>query len=291
MKSAVVILSFCATSIVHGHGFLRVPRARGGTSDAPSRSICGLGGSSPLTNRATYTEGQVIEVQWDITIPHDGGTVQMRICSSKSISQACFDDNLLQTIGGEDTVADVNGERIFTVEYQLPSGLTCPNGCVMQWFWNTPKNGEYHGCTDIIINSVDLPTRTPTPTRTRMPTRIPSPIRTWTPTSTPTPAHTQTPTRTHVNTSKTTSPTHTRTPSHTPTRTLNRMPCTFPSLTPLMRPPTRNNAYELFCGDRVQSRSCTKRKKYLKANKRCCRYTNLCPEYATQKCSSSFCCE
>jgi len=73
------------------------------------------------------------------------------------------------------------------------------------------------------------PTRTPTETGTATPTRTftrtPSPTRTFTPTRTPTPTHTYTPTATPTRTP-------TATPTHTPTRTPTPTKSPTPSATP-----------------------------------------------------------
>ncbi len=68
-----------------------------------------------------------------------GGRVEFRVCPrSTNIDEACFGTNYL-------TSADT-GERSFwlmtgtysnsapyTVKYRLPAGVSCPNGCVIQW--------------------------------------------------------------------------------------------------------------------------------------------------------------
>ncbi|KNC81607.1 hypothetical protein SARC_06085 [Sphaeroforma arctica JP610] len=139
--SAVVLI--CAAASVQAHRFLRSPTARGGNSAGPSGVICGRGSTSTGSFRATYVQSQTIEVEWEITIAHNNGFVEMRICDSQQVSNACLNENLLRHAdNGQTRVNNVNGRQRFSVEYRLPADLTCPNGCVMQWFWDTPNNGE-----------------------------------------------------------------------------------------------------------------------------------------------------
>eukprot|EP01134_Creolimax_fragrantissima_P005013 CFRG5013T1 len=170
MKFASSIILACVASMADAHGYLRTPRARGGTSDGPSSAICGAGGTRTGTTRATYTEGQTIEVEWETTIAHDGGFFEIRICDTLSVSQSCFDRNLLPLAdGGATRVRDADGNGRFSFEYKLPSGLSCSGGCVMQWFWDTPNNGEYTGCTDIRINPRSSPSNSPRPSTSSAP--------------------------------------------------------------------------------------------------------------------------
>ncbi|KNC78011.1 hypothetical protein SARC_09544 [Sphaeroforma arctica JP610] len=151
----------CAASLVYAHGFLRSPRARGGTSAGPSNAICGRGGTRAGSSVATFTQGGTIDVEWDITIRHNNGFVEVRICDGTLVSSSCLNENLMQLANGRGTrVNNVNvnsGEsqpKRFSETYRLPAGLSCPGGCVLQWEWLAPGNQNYHGCSDITINPI-----------------------------------------------------------------------------------------------------------------------------------------
>lgn len=90
---------------------------------------------------ATYTQGQTITIQLEITVNH-GGWFEFRLCPNndftKRVTQECLDKYLLeQTTGGARYTLD-EGRGIKTVTLKLPKDLTCSQ-CVLQWKWNTGR--------------------------------------------------------------------------------------------------------------------------------------------------------
>ena len=186
-------------STVNGHGYLSEPPSRnilaknqncphclnGGTVDDVSakktlrwpRGNHGLCGDSfydtaPRNHEAggtyyqkgvhtNYTQGQVMDIDIDITTNHNG-RFGFRICKvnggydsaveneKKELTEECFDQNILQqaNVAG----AQSPGQRWFytnpqdpvstayNLHYQLPEDLVCDgqeSHCVLQWYWMT----------------------------------------------------------------------------------------------------------------------------------------------------------
>lgn len=108
-------------------------------------SPCLQGESTNFASRyygiqATYAAGQAVSIVMNFTANH-AGRVSVRICPKPraEVTQACFDDpahqltrvdgpfagkRYLYLTGRETSVAD---------KWQLPAGVSCPDGCMLQW--------------------------------------------------------------------------------------------------------------------------------------------------------------
>ncbi|XP_041356320.1 uncharacterized protein LOC121373666 [Gigantopelta aegis] len=100
----------------------------------------------------SYTAGDVITVQVDVTANH-GGYFEFRLCPLKSYmmeaTQACLDRLLLEQPDGSRKyhVDQKLRAQVFSVRLRLPKSVTCDR-CVMQWKWNTANSWgcmENHG--------------------------------------------------------------------------------------------------------------------------------------------------
>ena len=97
-----------------------------------------------------YSEGQVIEVNVQITANHKGW-FQFKLCPNNNphrrVTQQCLDRFVLRAAVGAGTRYNLGGRKgLIKLRYQLPPGVVCSQ-CVLQWKWTT---GE------IIILSVFL---------------------------------------------------------------------------------------------------------------------------------------
>ena len=189
-----LVFVYTFTAQARGHGYLKSPKARnvvansdycpqclaaGGPSSVSSganwpngkHGVCGDPYSQPQprnheaggkyygggASQATYTEGQVIDINVYLTAYHKGDFT-FRICKidgvtvedeSRQLDDACLDEHVLKQ-------ADVPGAQRpgearyfigpssnnwdYKLRYQLPKGLTCDgktSRCVMQWWWVT----------------------------------------------------------------------------------------------------------------------------------------------------------
>jgi len=121
---------------------------------------------------ATYTEGQEFDVQVRITSNHKGW-FEFRLCENNNFDQdkdqTCFDDHLLEYVGGGTRKEIGDGAKIFSYRLKLPQAVTCDQ-CILQWHYNAgnswgtcPNTGEscigcgpqetFRGCSDIRIIS------------------------------------------------------------------------------------------------------------------------------------------
>jgi len=206
-----LIISILQVSSVLGHGRLLKPPARGSAwrfgFDTPkdyndnaencgglgtqwndqNKGKCGICGDrwdgerenetpgkyASGTIVATYSEGQVIDIEVQITKNHKGW-FEFRLCENNDIkkdkSQTCFDQHLLQFAGSGETRVNVGaGEKIFKYKLKLPQGVTCSQ-CILQWYYKTgnswgidfvTKKGcegcgpqeTFWGCSDIAISA------------------------------------------------------------------------------------------------------------------------------------------
>ncbi|KXZ45811.1 hypothetical protein GPECTOR_50g605 [Gonium pectorale] len=94
--------------------------------------------------RATYTEGQDVNVTIGITTNH-GGRMSLRVCphARDQISQSCFDTPAHQMRRVHTNPQYNNklywyvrpGDVNITQTFRLPAGVSCAGGCVLQWWW------------------------------------------------------------------------------------------------------------------------------------------------------------
>ncbi|KAF8060357.1 endochitinase [Scenedesmus sp. PABB004] len=111
---------------------------------------------------ATYAPGSRVSLQWTITTNH-GGWIGFKICDrNTNLDQACFDRFPLQRadgLGRHTFIQTVNGmaggpcassgvcspSLVMSQDYIIPAGISCPNGCVLQWEYHT-YNSCWGGC-------------------------------------------------------------------------------------------------------------------------------------------------
>merc|ERR1740116_458131 len=146
-----IVLLVSSYSGAHGHGYLRVPPARTGNDNGVYSSTCG----AKKAIRATYTGGEVVEMQHTITAHHHGH-IEMRINNGSTWQ------TLIRAEPPSDCVPDdsrtdchpvdaLHPERFYLApkkslpqtekfRYIIPSDLSC-DSCVLQWRWWTGNNG------------------------------------------------------------------------------------------------------------------------------------------------------
>ncbi|KAG5191685.1 hypothetical protein JKP88DRAFT_8904 [Tribonema minus] len=151
---------------VAAHGYLITPKARSyGPSDAFYDDMSGNGAGLnvvfnsnpgicgdpfqgvPTTNfagaigpiQATYNVGATIPVTFQLTANH-GGKIVMKLCPSSpaSATQSCFNTYPLKrsdtgTTEYWITTGTYTGSAAVTLNYVLPAGVSCANGCLLQW--------------------------------------------------------------------------------------------------------------------------------------------------------------
>jgi len=90
----------------------------------------------------TYKEGQVMDVEIQVTTNHHGW-FEFRICENNDIDkdkdQSCFDKHLLEFEGGGTRIKIEGGAGLFKYRLRLPKGVTCEQ-CILQWHWNCASN-------------------------------------------------------------------------------------------------------------------------------------------------------
>lgn len=113
----------------------------------------------------TYDAGSVFTVTVELTVHHKGYW-EFKICPTKDRNdQPCFDANPVPLEDGSFKYYPPNSGR-YTLNYRLPSGLTCEN-CVLQWHyiagnnWGVCEDGSgalgcgaqetFWACSDIAI--------------------------------------------------------------------------------------------------------------------------------------------
>ncbi|KAG5181545.1 hypothetical protein JKP88DRAFT_195219 [Tribonema minus] len=194
---AVVLLGLQRFAL--GHGYMQVPAARslgnkganaycqqcgnglgnrsGGTYPP---GICGdpfqgtssnfAGGPGPI--RATYSQGQTVDVQAILTANH-GGRFRVKMCPdvSSSATQSCFDSNTLKRkdTGATDywlLTGSYGDSPPYSMQYILPAGVACSNGCLLQWEYTAMQScvvqcpqsecGPYANRSNPITGSVNM---------------------------------------------------------------------------------------------------------------------------------------
>ncbi|KXZ52085.1 hypothetical protein GPECTOR_10g1108 [Gonium pectorale] len=94
--------------------------------------------------KANWTSGQAVDVTIYLSTNH-GGRMAMRLCPLDrfSITPACFEqpqNQLRRVAPGTKYDGKVywylkSGDVTITQTFRLPAGVTCVNGCVLQWWW------------------------------------------------------------------------------------------------------------------------------------------------------------
>lgn len=90
-----------------------------------------------------YDVGATFNVRVALSINY-GGVFRMRLCPRKnSLNPTCFDKYLLNRadtgkpnyyiLDGTFTERNASNPHYFDMQYQLPSRISCPRGCVVQW--------------------------------------------------------------------------------------------------------------------------------------------------------------
>ncbi|KAG2502093.1 hypothetical protein HYH03_000585 [Edaphochlamys debaryana] len=166
------VLALClAISLpaVRAHGFLQWPVSRNYAAHLNNEywcHHCGQGGGqwkqpgvcgdpfqdNPAINfttrfygyRANLTEGQELDVTIYISTNH-GGRMSLRVCplARGQISHACFalPQNQLRRVSSNPEYSGKlyqylrPSDQVVTSRWRLPAGVSCPDGCVLQWWW------------------------------------------------------------------------------------------------------------------------------------------------------------
>jgi len=138
-----ILLLVSSYSGAHGHGYLKVPAARTGTNTG----VYGGCGAGKKAIRATYTGGQVVEFQHQITA-HHFGHVEMTINNRTLIRAEPPSDCIPNDSRTDCQPIDVlHPERFYLppkrgssqtdkFRYIIPSDLSCDE-CLLQWKWWT----------------------------------------------------------------------------------------------------------------------------------------------------------
>jgi hypothetical protein len=93
---------------------------------------------------ATYVEGATIDIELCLTANH-GGRHAFRVCQDTSPACDNSTDWLIGSvtgrrywyipyIGGGDDPTSWWTQR-YSARFDLPEGVSCPNGCILQWIW------------------------------------------------------------------------------------------------------------------------------------------------------------
>jgi len=101
---------------------------------------------------ATYTSGQTVEFRVNLRVNH-GGVYRFRLCNRRTnLDQACFNAlPLVRADNGQREYyiltgrfdANVPVNEVAVLQYRLPAGFACPNGCTIQWEYMT-----YNSCIE-----------------------------------------------------------------------------------------------------------------------------------------------
>jgi len=182
LPSLSCLLVLSCISQVAGHAKLLSPVPRGGPIQGPGPKLRSFDDARETANRldggsgcdnkdgdnnypakgkplVTYTAGDTVEVEWDVTIAHkkDRKNTGVRIAVQYSDKDS-FGDNILAGFLNGDKVenpkevdAGVTHSEKFKVK--LPPNKSC-KACVLQWIWAAQRDGGYYlGCADIAIRS------------------------------------------------------------------------------------------------------------------------------------------
>ena len=189
MRSLVVVLLACLASPVTGHAIMINPTPRTGTDgggqgnklqpfgDARNSNCGGANnGDPPPFNAAlrqpteAFTPGSSINVQWELTIPHDADNLDIgvRVAVHYSCDDSFNDNILVGCLDGDPGCDDQTNAGVYLnrkaaaadgspagtiggVIVDLPPGKTS-NYAVIQWVWQARSDGGYYvQCADIAI--------------------------------------------------------------------------------------------------------------------------------------------
>jgi len=142
-----ILLFVSSSSGAHGHGYLKVPAARTGTNTG----VYGGCGAGKKAIQATYTGGEVVEFQHQITA-HHYGHLEMTInngSSTRTLIRAEPPSDCIPNDSRTDCqpIDALHPERFYLppkrggaqtdkFRYIIPSDLSC-NECLLQWKWWT----------------------------------------------------------------------------------------------------------------------------------------------------------
>eukprot|EP00953_Heterococcus_sp_UTEX-ZZ885_P001950 1562-Heterococcus_DN1.PRE.1 len=194
-----VLAALMLPQLAQGHGYITNPAARnynpndgfyddhaGNGAGSPVRfnpapGICGdpfqdhastnfAGTVGPI--RATYTQGQTITTTQTITVNH-GGYLMLKVCpnSPGAATQACFNSNVLQGPNGSKywlTSGSYLNTPPFSLAWTLPPGVSCPNGCLLQWEY-TAMQSCIENCNSSICGTAYASKNNPINGQTGMP--------------------------------------------------------------------------------------------------------------------------
>eukprot|EP00953_Heterococcus_sp_UTEX-ZZ885_P022360 12375-Heterococcus_DN1.PRE.1 len=135
-------------------------------SEAQHMLVC-TRASSP-----TYTQGQTITTTQTITVNH-GGYLMLKVCpnSPGAATQACFNSNVLQGPNGSKywlTSGSYLNTPPFSLAWTLPPGVSCPNGCLLQWEY-TAMQSCIENCNSSICGTAYASKNNPINGQTGMP--------------------------------------------------------------------------------------------------------------------------
>lgn len=101
----------------------------------------------PSPIQATYTQGGVISLSVILTANH-GGKFSFRVCPrSSSLDEACFGSNFLTRVdNGQTDTWIMTSQMDYSLTYQLPAGISCDGGCVLQWRYFAMQSCVERGC-------------------------------------------------------------------------------------------------------------------------------------------------
>lgn len=157
LAAATLLFSILPTVVV-GHGYLKSPRSRNYDAHLTQqweeychhclnrKPATGTCGTSPTFGRnydqytsgvkATYTRGQIIDIEVDLTAHHWGHFV-IKACPivtptpTQTVTQECFNQNPLRFISGENATFDPDyPDRAYLPP---PNPPNAPNGAHPQW--------------------------------------------------------------------------------------------------------------------------------------------------------------
>jgi hypothetical protein len=120
--------------------------------------------NTPGDIQATYKQGDVIEVGFNIQANH-GGSYQWRLCADGSDNEACFKRTPLQFEDGSSWKTIQDGDVRFRV--RLPDDVSCDR-CTLSARWDAgvAENQVWTYCSDIKIEALVKATPSPPPPQT-----------------------------------------------------------------------------------------------------------------------------
>ncbi|KAF6265045.1 glycoside hydrolase superfamily [Scenedesmus sp. NREL 46B-D3] len=103
--------------------------------------------TAPSPIQATYSQGAVITLNAFLTA-NLGGKFSFRVCPrSSSLDEACFGTNYLTRVdNGQRDTWIMTPQMDYTMAYQLPAGISCEGGCVLQWRYFAMQSCVERGC-------------------------------------------------------------------------------------------------------------------------------------------------